>query len=392
MEHKQNFAGHRLVEFSPSAKRTMRLIAERLSPYEQAIVEGWVTQQCNAWQPPGFSAEVLNQVFGDIVHAVLCAMKNGELEGCIDQLEQIGRQLADRQFPFDALIISVHFFEETYLPFLLDPPLEQPGKWLVAIDEFLHVALAAISNAYFEAYRKELLDSIEVGQVAQDNLLADIPTVIADLDVAHSYISAQNKARLGGDFLDYFSLDSQTAVFFIGDLSGHGLEAAAESLTLRSLFRGFMREQPDLSVAMQRLNDVVYDDLRPGRFATALAFTYDGNGLTNIVNAGHPPPALSSGEQPSSSGLPLAVQQGATYDSLEVELAPGMVLVAYTDGLIESHGVDGMYGEERLLETVTDMREHTPEAIKRRLLDDSKHFGGGRFADDVAILAIKRSL
>ena len=59
MEHKQNFAGHRLVEFSPSAKRTMRLIAERLSPYEQAIVEGWVTQQCNAWQPPGFSAEAL---------------------------------------------------------------------------------------------------------------------------------------------------------------------------------------------------------------------------------------------------------------------------------------------------------------------------------------------
>ena len=390
MNQKSRYAGHRLVEFSKSAKETMRQIAGRLVPYEQQIVEGWVQRQCSTWQPPAFSRHDLTQVFGEIVRAVFRAMQSGELERCIDDLEHTGSQLAERQFPFDALIISVHFFEETYLQFLLHPPPTTPQKWLVTIDEFLHVALAAISSAYFEAYRKELLESAEVGRTAQESLLTEIPRKVADLEVAHTYISAQAKARLGGDFLDHFTVDSEIEVFFIGDLSGHGLEAASESLTIRSLFRGFMREQPDLSLAMTRLNDVVYDELRPGDFATALAISYDGAGHLQIVNAGHPPPTLSSGLRPDIHGMALAIQHGTTYETQDVEISPRTIFVAYTDGLIESHGPDGMYGEERLVETVVGMADLEPKDIILRLIEDSKRFGSGKFADDVAILAIKR--
>lgn len=391
MNPKPRFMGHRLVEFSGSAKETMRQIADRLAPYERLIVEGWVQRQCDTWQPPTFSRDDLTHVFGDIVSAVFRAMQSGELERCIDHLERAGAQLAERQFPFDALIISVHFFEETYLQYLLHPTPEKPGRWLVTIDEFLHVALAAISNAYFEAYRKELLESAEIGRTAQEGLLAEIPGRIADLEVAQSYISAQAKARLGGDFLDHFTVEPGIEVFLIGDLSGHGLEAAADSLTIRSLFRGFMREQPDLSLSMERLNDVVYDELRPGHFATALAFSYDGEGHIQIVNAGHPPPTLSAGPRPEPHGIALAVQHGSTYEVQNVEILPGVVFVAFTDGLIESHGPDGMYGEERLVETVAGMADCTPKAIIRRLLEESRHFARGKFADDVAVLALRRT-
>ncbi len=384
------FAGHRLIEFSQSARNTMRQIAQRLSPHEQTIIEGWVDMQCDTWHPPGFTRDSLTRVFGRIVRVVLSAMNSGELEACVDELERIGGQLAEQQFPFDALIISVHFFEETYLQFLLDPTPDQPGDWLVAIDEFLHVALAAISNAYFEAYRKELVESVEVGRMVQDNLLADIPDQIADLEVAHAYISAQTKAQLGGDFLDYFQLEPNADVFVIGDLSGHGVEAVAESLSLRMLFRGFMREHPDISIAMERLNDVVYNDLRAGHFATALAISYKGDGRLQIVNAGHPPPVLCRGEQPVEHGMALSVFYGAVYEPQEIVIQPGETFVAYTDGLIEAHGPDGMYGEERLAETVSSMRNAPPEAIIQRLLKEARQFGCGRFADDVAILVLRR--
>lgn len=391
MKGQQNrFAGHRLIEFSQSAKNTMRQIAGRLMPHQQPIIDGWVDIQCDTWQPPGFDRESLTQVFGEIVRAVLSAMNSGELEACVDELERIGGQLAEQQFPFDALIISVHFFEETYLQFLLDPTPDQPGDWLVTVDEFLHVALAAISNAYFEAYRQELVESVEVGRMVQDNLLADIPEQIADLEIAHAYISAQTKAQLGGDFLDYFQSEAKTDVFVIGDLSGHGVEAVAESLSLRMLFRGFMREHPDLSIAMERLNDVVYNDLRAGHFATALALSYKGDGRLQIVNAGHPPPVRCSGDHPTEHGMALSIFYGAVYEPQEILLRPGETFVAYTDGLIEAHGPDGMYGEERLAETVSAMRGAPPDAIIQQLLKEARRFGRGKFTDDVAILVLRR--
>lgn len=343
MDDKPRFAGHRLIEFSPNARRTLQEVAERLLPHEKSIVDGWVSRQFETWQPPGFSAESLEEIFGGIVSCILHCMKRGELEVCIEELEQAGGRLAVRKFPFDALVISVHFFEETYLPFLLNPPPPHAGSWLVTIDEFLHVALAAISNAYFEAYRRELLDFAEVGRTVQESLLADIPRRVADIEVAHVYISAEDKAQLGGDFLDHFRVSLDADIFLIGDLSGHGLEAAAESLMLRSLFRGFMRERPDLPLAMERLNRVIYQELRSGHFATALALSYDGNGHLRLVNAGHPFPVLCCGLQPETHGMALAIREGSLYEAEDVEMAPGGVFVAYTDGLVEARSEIGMY-------------------------------------------------
>jgi hypothetical protein len=389
MDDKPRFAGHKLIEFSPTARQTLQEVAERLIPHEKSIVDGWVSRQFETWQPPGFSPESLGEIFGEIVGCVLHCMKSGELEVCIENLEQAGGRLAVRQFPFDALVISVHFFEETYLPFLLDPPPPHPGHWLVTIDEFLHVALAAISNAYFETHRSELLDFAEVGRTVQESLLARIPRRISDLEVAYVYISARDRAQLGGDFLDYFRIRHGADIFLIGDLSGHGLEAAAESLTLRSLFRGFMREQPDLPNAMQRLNRVICQELRSGHFATALAMSYDGKGHLRLVNAGHPFPVLC-GEQPDIHGMALAIQEESAYEAQDLDLPRGGLFVAYTDGLVEARSKGEIFGEDRLIQTIVEMHDASPSAIVGRLVDDAQRHAGGRFSDDVAVLVLRR--
>ena len=386
------FAGHRLIEFSPAAHEMLKEVAARLIPFEDEILDGWLSRQFDTWHPPGFDRASLGQVFSGILGAILHHMDAGELEACIDALEEAGSDLARRRFPFDALIISVHFLEETYLPYLLKASLPNPGRWLVTMDEFLHVALAAMANAYFEAYREELLEQAEVGRIVQEGLLGHVPRKIMDLDIGYVYISAEEQAQLGGDFLDSFTIGSEEISFVLGDLSGHGVEAAAESVMLRSLFRGFMREDPRLAGAMARLNRVVCTELGVGHFATAVAISYDPTGRIKLVNAGHPYPVVCNEacRLIEENDMALAINCESTYHVVEYKLEPGGVFVAYTDGLIEARGPSGMFGEDGLVQTMAAMRDAPPRAIVDQLVDNAKRYAGGKFTDDVAVLVLKR--
>lgn len=392
MTGEARFAGYRLMEFSPATRATLVEVADRLIPREQDILDGWLSRQFASWQPPGISPAELHEIFGGVLSAILHHMRDGRLEACIDTLERAGTDLAARQFPFSALVITVHFLEETYLPFLLDPPPSDPRKWLVEMDEFLHVALAAIANAYFETYRTELLERAEVGRVVQEGLLGRVPRRVADLETAHIYLSAREQAQLGGDFLDSFELENGSALFVIGDLSGHGLEAAADSVMLRSLFRGFMRENPDPAGAMARLNYIIRADMAPGEFATALALVYDHQGRFRVVNAGHPYPVMCDRacRLIESHDAALAILPDTTYSVQDAFLAPGGVLVAYTDGLSEARSGRDMFGDERVMETVSRMHDASARAIAEQLVDDAQRHAGGKFTDDVAVLVLKR--
>lgn len=392
IEDKERFAGHRLIRFSPETRETLSEIACRLIPHTETILDNWISKQFESWEPPNFSRENLGKVFADLLEAILQHMRSGELESCVESLEQAGTDLAGRHFPFDALVISVHFLENSYMPILLSPPPREPRRWLVTMDEFLHVALAAIANAYFEAYRKELLDRAEVGRIVQEGLLPKIPRRIADLEVAHIYISAQEQAQLGGDFLDAFETESGEFAFVIGDLSGHGLEAAADSVMLRSVFRAFMREQPDLVRAMDRLNHVLSSELTSGHFATALAITYRPDGRITMVNAGHPSPVLCNDncQLTGNHGGALAIGLPSDYRATEHQLEPGGLFVAYTDGVTEARRKGDLFGEERVVSTVTAMRDAPARAIVEQLIDNALRHAGGKFSDDVAVMVLRR--
>lgn len=389
---KYRFAGYRVVEFSTESKKALRLIALRLLPYESRILETWVAHQWGAWQPPGLNRDDLRIVFGQMLRNMLTNMEAGEPATAIAKLEAAGRELAAKRFPFEALITSIHFLEESYMPLLLADSPRDGLNLIIAMDEFLHAALAAIAASYFAAYRKELLDEVEVGRLVQEGLLADIPAQIGDLEIAHAYISAREKARLGGDFLDLFQLDSQRIVFTIGDLSGHGVEAAADSLTVRSLFRGFMREDPNPCSAMVRLSRVAAADLRSDQFATMLAVVYESNGRLSIVGAGHPYPILCDEkcrfvEVP---GTALGILEEQDYWSCEVVLPQGGLFVAYTDGLIEARNDSEQFGEERLLKAVEAALHATARDVVDHIIDESLRHAAGKFIDDVAVLVLKR--
>lgn len=387
------FSGYRIIEFSSERKNSLKEIAERLIPNEQKILDIWIAHQYAAWEPPGFSKNDIRNVFGGLLKSILHCMDNRELEYCILDMEKTGSTLATSQFPFEALIISIHFLEESYMPFLLNPPSPKTQKWLISMDEFLHATLAAVSTAYFEAYRKDLLNHVQIGKIVQECLLADIPRNLGDLDVAKIYISAQESTQLGGDFLDYLKIDENRSAFLIGDMSGHGLNAAANSVMLRSLFKGFMHENPYLPEVMGRLNRVMISELDGDQFATALAITYDRSGKLSMVSAGHPYPIFCDGELcdlRNIDGMALGIRNQCVYSQVDTELKPGAMVVAYTDGLVEARKGSDFFGEDRAMKAISEMADAPARAVAEHLIDESLRFSGGSFNDDVALLVIKR--
>ncbi len=388
------FAGFRILEFSGASREALQEIAERLLPYETAILETWVAQQLRAWEPPGFSREALLETFGQLWHAILVRLQAGQAEKSLDDLEELGGVLADQDFPYEALIMSFHFLEESYMAHLLFPRSDHIMEWLVSMDEFLHAALAALATSYFQSYRRELLAQAEIGRIVQEQMLAHIPVQVADLEVGQAYRSAREGAQVGGDLFDLLAMDAQGAAFIVADVSGKGLEAASDSVMVRSLFRSFLHENPELGDVMERMNSALTAEFADGNFATAQAGIYSSPGRLLLSSAGHPHPVICDSGGAcrflDTEGMALGIRPGTGWAAQEIELEPGALFVAYTDGLLEARGPDGFFGEERILACIEEVREAPARAVADHLIDTAMRHAGGKLADDVAILVLKR--
>ncbi|MBI3944976.1 MAG: serine/threonine-protein phosphatase [Armatimonadetes bacterium] len=386
------FAGCRIVGFPSESRAALSEVAHRLVPHRREVVGRWVEQQFRTWEPPGIERAQIAHLFGSLWGHMLEAMAAGEPEACLSRLEDAGAVLARRKFPFEALMLSIHFLEESYLPYLLDPRPANLHTWLIRMDEFLHVAIGALATSYFEFHRRELTASAEIGWVIQEGLSPHIPKRFGDLEIGHAYVSATERALLGGDFMELFPISPRKAAFLVGDLSGHGLEAVADAVMIRALFRGLIRETPDLPDVMARLSRILAHELDGEHFATVLAGTCDASGHLELVNAGGPPPVVANGSCSlmEQRGLPLAVDENPQYTRATLDLGRGGLFVAYTDGLVEARRDSDFFGEQRLQDLVVAMRDTPARAVAEHLLDRALAHARGHAADDISIVVLKR--
>ena len=385
------FAGYRIMEFVPASKESLRAIAAHLKPNETAIVERWTNMQCDVYLPPRLTRAELHDTFARLFHRMLELLAEERPEAFIDEMYAAGADLAGREFPYEAIIMSIHFLEESYGPYLASGP--KMHERLIWMDEFLHMVLGALATSYFRAYREALLGEAEVGRIVQEGLMPKIPMRAADLEVAYIYQSSTERGLVGGDILDVFELEDGTVAFLVGDVAGHGVSASNDAALLRHLFRGFMRETESLAEAIQRVNRVLAAELPPDRFITALCGFYDPvAGCLQLVNAGHPRPllCLDGCREAQVTGMLLGVMETAGYAETEVSLARGEVFAAYTDGLVEARRDGEFYGEARIAESLQAVRDAGPQAIAEYLRDEALTFSGGKLGDDMAVLILKR--
>ncbi len=264
-------------------------------------------------------------------------------------------------------------------------------------------ATFALAYAYFSAQRGRLLaetsrqrmlyeNEKRIADALQSAFVQKALPVIPHLGFHASYIPAGAEAQVGGDWYDAFELPDGRILFSIGDVAGHGIEAAVIMSRARQAIISNALNESDPALVLARANQTLM--LQEAKMVTAICGYIDSRSLEiRYATAGHPPPVMAvPGRAPfflEHDGIPLGIFASVSYGSFSTFAEPGALLVLYTDGVIE-HKRDLIDGEQRLLaaaRTVVELRAADPAASVRDAI-----FGDVSPNDDVAIMTVSFAL
>ena len=202
---------------------------------------------------------------------------------------------------------------------------------------------------------------------------------------------------IGGDFYDFFWLDQRRLCVVVGDVSGHGIQAAVIQSMARKVISIAMRIYGgNLRIALRFANDELADDIPQGKFVAALVGVLDvTTGEWQHARCGIPHPVFvnpdGSRQDVMTAGTPLGLRRGPTWDtSVEVHTArlqPDSRIVLFSDGIIECLDDDGQEFDYRGIHRVLDRAQ--PGDNVARAIYDAAH-AGHRAVDDVLIISIYR--
>jgi sigma-B regulation protein RsbU (phosphoserine phosphatase) len=210
---------------------------------------------------------------------------------------------------------------------------------------------------------------------------------------------------VGGDTFDYFQAPHDRTCFFLVDVVGHGVAAAMAAFSTQHQLRALSLQvledlAPDAAVT-GAANRIVTEFNRrfmqaasdPGHYLTMLYGIADaGRRELALVRAGHPPVLLSTGagapfEAAPGGDLPIGILPDARYEAERLELAPGMRLALYSDGVTDSRNAQGeSYGMERLAAGLSRSRAEPLQEAVRSLANAAIAWRGGEFEDDATVL------
>lgn len=251
--------------------------------------------------------------------------------------------------------------------------------------------LAAIrKQAESERRRKS---ELEIAANVQQKLFPRNVRLLRTLDYAGQCVAAK---EVGGDYYDFLDTGDHTLGFVLADVSGKGVPAALLMANLQASFRnqapGALLRPAD---ALKAVNRHFFDSTASERYATLFFGLYDDRTRKlRYVNCGHVAPLLARASGGVEQLDPTATMLGAfrTWDCTEsvVELKPRDSLILYSDGVTEA-GIDRgeEFGEERLIDLLSDNRALPPAALAQKVVDEVSHFSGASRSDDVTVVAMQ---
>jgi phosphoserine phosphatase RsbU/P len=235
-------------------------------------------------------------------------------------------------------------------------------------------------------YRQQL-DIAENLQLA----LLNIPSEIGPVRLGHLYRSATEAAHVGGDFYDVFEVKDRQIAVLIGDVSGHGIQAARTATLVKDVVHAFIHESLRPHQVLKRTNALLVEKELPGFVTAFVAVLDESTGVLRFASAGHPETLLrrASGEIQllGSGSSPLGVYPDAVWKTGEVQVELGDLLLLYTDGVIEARRNGELFGRKRL-EKLLERKRVTVQRLPRLVLDQVLAFSEGALSDDLAVLAL----
>nr|WTB32973.1 SpoIIE family protein phosphatase [Streptomyces sp. NBC_00830] len=241
--------------------------------------------------------------------------------------------------------------------------------------------------------RARLYDTAqELAQTLQAALLPDSLPDLPGLDVAARYLPSARGMDIGGDFYDLVRVDDTTAAAVIGDVQGHNATAAALMGRIHPAIRSQAAGGATPAQALTQANRQLVD-LDTGRFVSCLYAHLDlARRRAVLATAGHPPPVLRHPDGhaevlPLPPGLLLGIDPDADYPSTEIPLMPGTVLALYTDGLVETPGVDLDDAMAGLAVQLAQARPQPMDRLATALIDHARQTAPR--TDDIALLLME---
>lgn len=248
-------------------------------------------------------------------------------------------------------------------------------------------AALAIDNARLYQQQKDFSETM------QRSLLPHALPAVPGLDVGHVYQSSA-RVDVGGDVYDFLALDGGRLAVVVGDVLGKGIKAAADMAMAKFTFRALARSHPEPSDFLANANEVVVEEIEPGKFITMLYVVVDAaSGEVACASAGHPPLRVVTPDgrvvQLNPAGLALGIEAAQEYPAERLRLQPGSSVVAFTDGVIEARRNGELYGEERLDGLLAARAHLGAQELAEAILSDCRAFAAGDVADDCAIVCLR---
>jgi serine phosphatase RsbU (regulator of sigma subunit) len=220
-----------------------------------------------------------------------------------------------------------------------------------------------------------------------------------DISVLVRYQAGRRGAQLGGDFYDAIEHDDGTCAVLVGDVVGHGPDAAALAARLRSAWRALALAGLDQVAILGVLDRFLRAEGESFTFASLAILVVEGDRRAGtLVLAGHPPPVrLGAPSVPVGArahGPLVGVMPEPRWSPLEVELGPGAELLLYTDGIVEGWADTDRterLGVETLIEVLDLLRARglTGTALLDALVDEVQRRNGLPLRDDVALCLVR---
>jgi sigma-B regulation protein RsbU (phosphoserine phosphatase) len=284
----------------------------------------------------------------------------------------------------------------------------------------------SVERLIVEQKEKERLQSeLAIAQEVQALLF---PTALSSTATLELHGVCRPARIVSGDYYDFLSYGSEQIGVALGDISGKGISAALLMATIHSAVRAYEQEQlvslegatsaagvtsghrlesgsarlavrpmPPQSPAqvLWLLNRQLYKSTPAEKYATLFLSFYDGHRRQmTYSNAGHLPP-LILGEDGSihrlaEGGTVIGLFDGAEYREATVDLRPGDIFVAYSDGITEPENEFGEFGEDHLIETIESYRHLSLERISEYVIAAVQDWIGSREQPDDITLVLAR--
>jgi serine phosphatase RsbU (regulator of sigma subunit)/PAS domain-containing protein len=264
------------------------------------------------------------------------------------------------------------------------------GETLELAESVAAQAATALDNARLYA------EQADIAHALQQELLPPTLPAIDGIDLAACYRPKGRAVEVGGDFYDVFAAGDGAWRLLIGDVVGKGPQAASLTALVRYTLRGAELAPVGPTARLGWVNDELMRRSPAVDFCSAVYGTMSvgaGRAHVELISCGHPPPLVRRAngrvDELRAAGPLLGVGPDPRYLPSDVDLAPGDVLLFYTDGVIELPGRNPWRGVDLLHSTLRSAgglgAQELVDHIERVTLDACR----GTPRDDLALLAVR---